>query len=119
MNHRDLNLEDREHRLRAAIESLKHRIPKCEKPSDAVVPAWDGRGGLVCPKCGGTCFAPTAPNPYRCFKEEKMVLVPGKINECPHRGCGAAHFVTEELARLHNSFYYPEDYRESREKKDG
>lgn len=109
MNHRDLILKDREQRLRLAIESLKRRTPKGQKPPDAVVPAWDGWGGLICPKCGGRCVAPVAPNPNRCFKEERMILVPGKCNNCPHRGCGAVHFVTEELARLHNSFYYPED----------
>lgn len=117
MNRRDFTLKDREHRLRLAIEGLKRRTPKGEQPPDAVVPAWDGRGGLICPRCGGRCVTPVAPNPNRCFKEEKMVLVAGKVNVCPNQNCGADHFVTEELARLHNSFYYPEDYQESREPK--
>jgi hypothetical protein len=50
MNHRDLNLNDRERRLRLAIERLKRRTPKGQKPPDAVVPAWDGQGGMICPK---------------------------------------------------------------------
>lgn len=117
MSRRDLDLKDREHRLRAAIETLRARTPKGEKPPDAVVPSWDGRGGCVCPKCGGTCFAPVAPNPYRGFKDDKMVLVPGKCNSCPHEGCGAVHFVTEDLARLHNEYFYPKDDKEPREPK--
>lgn len=117
MNSPDPILKDREHRLRVAIESLKRRTPHGEKPPDAVVPTWDGRGGMICPKCGGRCVTPVAPNPYRAFQEEKMVLVPGKVNVCPHGCCGADHYVTEELAWLHNSFYYPEDYRESRKPK--
>lgn len=49
-----------------------------------------------------------------------MVLVPGKVNVCPHEGCGAAHYVTEALARIHNHFLYPADYPEPhKRRKDG
>ncbi len=116
MDHRDLMPNDREGRLRAAIEALKARTPPGEKPADAVVPAWDGKGGLICPRCGGTCRTPQAWNPWN-GRDEKMVLVAGKCNNCPHRGCGAVHYVTEELARLHNSYLYPEDYPEARKPK--
>lgn len=115
MNRRDLNLGDREQRLRSAIEALKARTPKCEKPPDAVVPAWDGQGGLICPRCGRRCVTPVAPNPNRCFEEEKMVLVAGKCNDCP--SCGAAHYVTERLAWIHNGYFFPEDYPETRKPK--
>jgi hypothetical protein len=116
MNLRDLNLNDRERRLRLAIESLKRRTPKGQKPPDAVVPAWESQGGMICPKCGGRCVAPIAWNPWNSL-DEKMVLVPGKCNNCPHQGCGAVHFVTEELAEVHNAFWYPEDYPVPREPK--
>jgi len=97
VDHRDPIMKDREHRLRAAVEALKDRTPPGEKPSDAVVPAWDGKGGLTCPRCRRTCVTPIAWNPWNSL-DEKMVLVSGKCNNCPMR-LRACSLVTEELAR--------------------
>lgn len=120
MNRRDFALKGREIALRRAFEALKARTSPGEKPPDAVVPAWDGKGGLICPRCGGTCVAPIAWNPWNSL-DERMILVAGKCNECPHQGCGAVHFVTEELAQAHNAFWFPEQYasRRKKEREDG
>lgn len=106
MDDRDLTPKDREHRLRLAIEGLKRREPKGEKPEDAVVPTLTAEGECRCPKCGKTARTPEAWNPWT-GRDERMVLVPGKCNDCPN--CGVRHFVTEELAQAHNHMLYPDD----------
>lgn len=105
MNRR-LVLKDREQRLREAMEAVKTRQPKGEKPEDAVVPTLMDDGKLLCPKCGRHCVTPKAWNPWN-GRDEKMVLVAGKCNDCPQ--CGCKHFVTEDLALAHNHFWFPDD----------
>lgn len=101
-----LILKDREQRLREAIEATKNRTPKGEKPPEAVVPTLLPDGKLLCPKCGRHCVTPKAWNPWN-GRDEKMILVAGKCNDCPQ--CGCQHFVTEELALEHNHYFFPDD----------
>jgi hypothetical protein len=106
VDRRKLNLKDREHRIREALEQGKAREPRGVKPADAVVPTLTAEGACRCPQCGGTCNTPVAWNPWNGL-DEKMVLVHGKVNNCPH--CRCRHFVTRELARAHNHYWFPED----------
>ncbi len=78
---------------------------------DSVIPRLLPSGLLLCPRCGNQCRTATVPNPNLGFREEPMVLVAGKHAKCPHEGCDAYHYFTEELARAFNRKLFPEDRR--------
>jgi hypothetical protein len=83
-------------------------IPKTQ-PEGTVVPVLNDDGTLTCPVCEGRCRTPVAPNPYRAFRPQRMILRRGEVR-CPHRACYAVHWIDDALALRHNRLLYPEDY---------